>query len=135
MNRLQTEMNRLFDRFGLEDGGRGPAPAFPALNLWEDADNLYLESELPGMKLEDLEIYVTGGNQLSLKGKREAPEVEKNAWHRRERSYAQFSRVVALPQEVDAEKVEAEFQHGVLCVKLPKHEASKPRRIEVKAES
>jgi len=134
MNRLQSEMNRLFDRYGFADGGRRPAPAYPALNLWQDADNLYLEAELPGMELSDLEILVSGGNQLSLKGKREAPSVEKGAWHRQERGYGCFTRSITLPQEVDADKVEAEFQHGVLCVTLPRREGAKPRRIEVKAE-
>lgn len=134
MNRLQTEMDRLFGRFGLEDGGRRLAPAYPAFNLWQDADNLYVEAELPGMELSDLEMYVSGGNQLSLKGKREAPSVEKGAWHRQERGYGSFTRAITLPQEVDADKVEAELHLGVLCIKLPKNEASKPRRIEVKAE-
>jgi len=134
MNRLQTEMNRLFDRFGFEDGGRRPAPTYPALNLWQDGDNLYVEAELPGMELSDLEMYVSGGNQLSLKGKREAPSVEKGAWHRQERGYGSFTRAITLPHDVDAEKVEAEFHDGVLCVTLPKREGSKPRRIEVKAD-
>lgn len=134
MNRLQTEMNRLFDRFGLEDGGRRVPSAYPTLNLWQDADNLYVEAELPGMEMNDLEIFVSGGNQLSLNGKREAPSVEKGAWHRRERGHGSFSRAISLPQEVDPNKVTAEFKDGVLCVSLPKHEGSKPRRIEVKAE-
>jgi HSP20 family protein len=134
MNRLQGEMNRLFDRFGLENGGRRSAPAYPALNLWQDGDNLYVEAELPGMELNDLEMYVSGGNQLSLKGKREAPSIEKGAWHRQERGYGSFTRAITLPQNVDADKVKAEFKHGVLCVTLPKTEDTKPRRIEVKAD-
>jgi HSP20 family protein len=134
MNRLQTEMNRLFDRFGTDNGGRRVAPTYPAMNLWQDADNLYVEAELPGMELSDLEIYVSGGNQLSLKGKREAPSMETGAWHRQERGYGSFTRAITLPHDVDAEKVEAQFNHGVLCVTLPKSEGTKPRRIEVKAD-
>jgi HSP20 family protein len=132
MNRLHREMSRLFDRAGYGDGARRMAPAYPALNLWEDADNLYAEAELPGLSLDDLEIYVTGGNHLSIKGKREVPESDKAAWHRRERGYGQFARALTLPHDVDADKVEAEFRNGVLCIKLPKREESKPRRIEVK---
>ena len=133
MNRMQAEMNRLFDRFGTDDDGRRAAPSFPALNLWQDGDNLYLEAELPGMVMDDLELYVSGGNQLSMKGKREPPKVEKGAWHRQERGYGSFTRAMTLPENVDAGKVEAEFKDGVLCVTLPKSEGAKPRRIEVKA--
>lgn len=132
MNRLHQEMSRLFDRAGVGAGPRRVAAAYPALNLWEDEDNLYSEAELPGLALEDLEIYVTGGNQLAIKGKRNPPKVEKGTWHRRERGYGQFARALTLPQDVDAEKVEAEFRGGVLCIKMPKREEAKPRRIEVK---
>ncbi|MBN1909607.1 MAG: Hsp20/alpha crystallin family protein, partial [Pirellulales bacterium] len=133
MNRLQAEMNRLFDRFGFEDGRRPIAPSYPALNMWRDADNLYIEAELPGIEMKDLDIQVSGGNQLSLKGKREAPAEEKGTWHRQERGYGTFTRAMTLPEEVDVDQVKAEFKDGVLCVTLPKSEKAKPRRIEVKA--
>jgi len=70
MQQLQTEMNRLFDRWG--DGGRwrGFATSYPAVNVWEDAENVFVEAELPGLDPKDLEIHVTGGNQLTLKGER-----------------------------------------------------------------
>ena len=130
MSRLQAEMDRLLDRFGRGDGRR--APSYPALNLWQDADNLYVEAELPGLELNDLEMYVSGGRNLSLKGSREAPAVEGGTWHRRERGHGSFVRTMTLPQDVDAEKVSAEFRDGVLCMTLPKSEQAKPRRIEVK---
>jgi len=134
MNRLHNEMNRMFDRFGLGDGMRQVAPSYPALNLWQDDDNLYVEAELPGMELNELEILATGDDQLTIKGRREAPSVEKGTWHRQERGYGDFSRILNLPHEVDPDKVEAEFKHGVLCVTLPKREEAKPRRITVKAD-
>lgn len=134
MGLLQEEMNRLFDRYGMSQGTRRTAPSYPALNLWEDTDNLYVEAELPGMEMSELEIYVTGGDQLSLKGKRETPSEQKGTWHRQERGYGSFTRVLTLPHEVNAEKVEAEFKHGVLCITLPKQEQAKPRRIEIKSE-
>lgn len=134
MNRMRDEMERLFGRYGVGNGRQAEAAAYPALNLWQDEDNLYCEAELPGMKLEDLEIYATGGNQLSIKGKREAPSRENARWHRQERGYGSFARVLTLPQPVDSGKVEAEFRNGVLCVTLPKREEAKPHRIKVKAE-
>jgi len=133
-NRLQEEMNRLFDRWGVS-GGRmfTRTPVFPALNIWEDDDNLFVEAELPGLELADLEIYVTGENQLSLKGERKLPEMQSGAWHRQERSYGAFSRLVELPYAVQADKVTAQFRHGVLTIQLPKREEVKPRKIEIKS--
>jgi HSP20 family protein len=132
MNRLQSEMNRLFGRYGVGDGSDRTAAGFPALDLWEDEDNLYVEAELPGMELDDLEIFVNGDDQLSIKGKRKPPQIEKAAWHRQERGFGSFSRLMSLPQYVDADKVQAEFNSGVLTISLPKKEEVKPRRIEVK---
>src|SRR5438094_9364290 len=71
LQQFQSEMNRLFDRW--VDGGR-PGPAgFPALNVWEDNEHVFVEAELPGVEFKDLEIYVTGGNELTLKGERKQP--------------------------------------------------------------
>jgi HSP20 family protein len=134
MHRLRNEMDRLFGRYG---SGRSPRQfgmsVFPPVNLWEDDDNLYVEAELPGFELDELEIYVTGGNQLSVKGERKQPELTNGSWHRQERGFGNFSRMIELPSDVDCDKVSAEFKHGVLTIKLAKSEAVKPRRIEVKA--
>lgn len=132
-NRLQAEMNRLFGRFA-PDREPSMAVSYPALNIWEDTDHLYAEAELPGMDMKDLEIFVTGDNQLSIKGERKPPQIENAGWHRQERGFGAFARVVTLPVAVDADRVSAEFQHGVLTIKLPKSERVKPRRIAVKAE-
>jgi HSP20 family protein len=133
MDRFRNEMDRLFGRtFG--DGRRLATGVHPPIDLWEDENNLYVESELPGMDLNDLEIYVNAGNQLSIKGQRKAPTFEHSTWHRQERGYGTFSRLFDLPTEVNADQVHAEFKDGVLTITLPKSEAVKPRRIEVKAE-
>jgi HSP20 family protein len=132
MQQLQTEMNRLFDHWG--DGGRGRwfATSYPAVNVWEDAENVFVEAELPGLDPKDLEIHVTGGNQLTLKGERKESVPEKGVVHRQERGFGSFVRVVTLPFQVNADKVDAHFENGVLLIKLPKHEAAKPRKINVK---
>src|SRR5262249_16240756 len=128
-------MNRVFERWG-EDGGRllGLTAAYPAVNVWEDAENVYVEAELPGLDLKDLAIYVTGGNQLTIKGEPKPQVPEKGAWHRQEGARAAFSRTLTLPVSVDADKVDARFENGVLLIKLAKHESAKPRKITVKAE-
>jgi HSP20 family protein len=136
LHQLQSEMNQLFDRWG-GDGGRflnNLVGAYPPVNVWEDADAVHVEAELPGLNLTDLEMYVTGGNQLTIKGERKQELPDKSVRHREERAFGAFSRVLTLPFPVNPDKVEARFENGVLLVTLPKHEASKPRKITVKAE-
>ena len=132
MSLLRKEMDRLFGRYGVINGQS--RASFPALNMWiEDEDNLIVEAELPGLALDDLEMYVTGGNMLSIKGERKRGVVGDGSWHRQERGFGTFSRLVELPHPVDADNVSAEFEHGVLRITLPKAEDAKPRRISVKA--
>lgn len=132
-NRLQEEMDRLFNRWGIASRPT-TRNVFPPVNLWEDDNNLYVESELPGLALSDLELHVTGENQLSIKGERKRPESAQGTWHRQERGFGSFARVVELPSLVDSSRVTAEFKNGVLLVTLPKRAEAKPRRIEVKTE-
>jgi HSP20 family protein len=133
MNRLYDEMTRVFERRG--NGGYRPSASnvFPPLNLWEDESHLFVEAELPGFELGELEIYVTGEKQLSIKGERKRREKEGGTWHRQERGYGAFSRAVELPVGVESDRVSAELKNGVLTITLPKRAEVKPRRIEVKS--
>lgn len=132
MNRLQNEMNRLFDHWDTRPT-QYVEGVFPPLNLWEDDDNLFIEAELPGFKMDDLDVYVTGGSQLSIKGARSHPELENGTWHRQERGFGSFSRVVELPGNVEGDKVTAECCHGVLTITMPKCAEARPRKIAVKS--
>lgn len=132
IHRFRSEMGRL-----LESVGRrlpGLATNFPAFNVWQDDDNFYAEVELPGMDLSDLEIYVTGGNQLTIKGERKAPAADKATFHRQERGVGSFARVLVLPAPVDADKIQARLANGILTITLPKSAAAKPKKIAVVAE-
>jgi len=136
-HQLRDEMSRLLDDFsqGAPLVGRlgwRPAGVFPALNVWEDQQCLYAEAELPGFRMEDLEVSVAG-NELSIKGERKNEHREKGAYHRRERAAGLFNRVLRLPVEIDAGKVEATLKDGVLSITLPKAEQAKPRKVQVKA--
>ena len=133
MNRQQEEMRQWLGRLGMNDPRRFADSVYPPLNAWEDDNNLYVEAELPELELSDLEIFVNGDNQLSIKGERKQPERENGRWHRQERGHGSFSRTCELPQYVDSDKVTAEFKHGVLTITLPKRKEAKARRIEVKA--
>lgn len=132
LQQLHNEVNRLVERWG--DGARPTftAAEFPPVNLWEEDDALVLEAELPGLELNELEIYVTGHDQLTLKGERKAPAPAKGVQHRQERGQGAFSRAITLPMDVDAARVEARLEHGVLSIRLPKAETAKPRKINIK---
>jgi len=129
MGRFRREMERLFGRTAPAEEAEVIAPP---VNVWEDADKLYVEMELPGLKLEDLQIEIAEGNVLTIQGERKAPEAAKAVWHRQERGFGKFARALELPYPVETEKVEAKFESGVLFVTLPRAEAAKPRRIPVK---
>ena len=134
---LRQEVDRVFnDVFGGAAGGFSPAAfgrrVFPALNLWEDDVTLFAEAEVPGLRMDDLEVFVNG-DELTVKGERKPGEEEGAKHHRRERGVGTFSRVLQLPVEVDAEKVEASLRDGVLTIKLPKAQAVLPRKITVTA--
>ena len=139
LDRLRNEMDRLFDDCfqPVSVFGQFAAPwerAFPNLNVWEDEQNLFAEAEVPGMSMEDMELTVAG-NELTIKGKRSRDEREGVTLHRRERGVGAFTRTLRLPFDIDADKVAATLEHGVLTITLPKPEAAKPRRIEVKAQA
>jgi len=134
LRRLRDEMDRLFERFFGERepfGALGPHH-FPAVNLWQDDDNVYVEAELPGLTDREIELTVTG-DELTIKGERAGFERAEGATvHRHERGTGPFSRVVHLPVEVDDDKVEATFLNGVLTVSLAKADVARSRHIPVK---
>ena len=129
---LRGEMDRLLAGF-LGPMADGLVPAFrnhPAANVWEQGDALLVEMELPGIKNDQVDISVAGG-ELSVKVDRPEVEQENVTYHRRERPVGSFTRVLRLPVEVDANRVEAELRDGVLLITLPKAESAKPRKINV----
>lgn len=129
---LRRDMDRLFDAFGMGLSRRpyARAAAYPAMNIWDAGDTLCVEAEVPGVGRDDLEI-LTVGNELTVKGQR-GPVEGKWAVHRNERGTGEFTRSVTLPCEVNADKVEAVLDSGVLMLRLPKAEAAKPKQITVK---
>ncbi len=132
-HQLQSEMNRLFQNW-TDTVTPGASTNFPALNAWEEGDALFLTAELPGLSMNDLEIYVTDNRQLTIKGERKRSAPEKAIRHREERGFGKFSRTLTLPFPVDAEHVEARLENGILSLRLTKHESAKPRKIKVTGE-
>jgi len=106
---------------------------FPAVNIWAGDEDYVLTAELPGVEPEKLDIAVHG-NTVTLRGSYGPQESENGrTYHRRERWSGNFARSFQLPFEVDAEKVEAKLENGVLRLVLPRSEKDKPRKIEVKS--
>jgi HSP20 family protein len=130
MERLQREMNRLFE--GALPGRVRSAPGYPAMNIWTNQDGVLITAEVPGVHPQDIEISVIG-ETLTLSGERRAPDVAEDVrFHRQERGYGKFSRSIELPFRVDAEKVQATFDQGVLQISLPHLPEDKPKKIAVK---
>lgn len=103
----------------------------PLINVWSDAQAVHVESELPGLTIEDIELTVLG-DELTLKGESKATPAENATMHHQEWKAGRFERRLRLPFEVQGEAVTAELSQGVLHVTLPKSEAIKPRRIPVR---
>jgi HSP20 family protein len=130
MDRLQREMNRLFEPFA---GGRGGTGNFPAVNIWTGEDNVLLTAEIPGVDPEKLEVTVKD-NTVTIRGSREAEELkEGESYLRQERGAGTFVRSFALPFQVEEGKVSAQYQKGILQLTLPRAEEDKPKKITVNA--
>jgi HSP20 family protein len=104
---------------------------FPAINLTEDKDKYYVRAELPGIKADEIQLDING-RSLSISGERKIQsEGHEVRYHRREREAGRFSRVIGLPGEVDADRVDAKLVNGLLTVAVAKSEAAKPKQITV----
>jgi len=104
----------------------------PNIDVFEKGDKLVVKAEIPGMKEDDINVSVEG-NMLIIRGeKKTESEVKEEEYYRCERSYGSFFRSVALPSTVDASKVEADYEDGVLEVTLPKKPEVKPKKVTVK---
>ena len=132
---LREAMDRLvedsFVNFNSFFGSAG-AGTGPMVNVFEDADNVVVEAALPGIKPEGIEISVTG-DVLTIKGEHKHEQKKKEGnFHRQEWQYASFQRSIALPVQVNPDAAHSEYENGVLTLTLPKAEAVKPRRLQIK---
>jgi HSP20 family protein len=103
----------------------------PALDLYEDKDNLFVKVELPGMKREEIDVSLHDGS-LSISGERKSEQKHEDAdVYRAERFFGRFQRTVTLPTPVAADKVKAQYKDGILTITLPKTEEAKPKHIDI----
>src|ERR1700681_3110247 len=131
---LQDRMNRLFrDPRGPEGGNEAlTTTAFaPPVDVYEDEHNVTLKIELPGIDEKDVDVRIEN-NTLTVHGERKFEKEEKEENYRRvERQYGSFTRSFTLPTTVDPESVTANYDKGVLKVKLSKKAEAKPKQIKV----
>lgn len=130
LRRLQSEMDRLFSTFA-PTAGAAMAGGFPAVNIYAGRDGVAVVAELPGVAREDLEVQVHQ-DTLTLRGTRRPAAEREEAFHRRERRSGSFSRSIQLPFRVDANRVQAQLEDGVLRLSLPRPDEDRPRRIEIR---
>jgi HSP20 family protein len=133
---LESEIGRLFET-ALSDlaGAATTGGKFP-VDIYEDKDNTFVRAELPGVNREDINVEVADG-YLTITASRKAPARSVNAENgdatkpaQNEQSFS-FSRSVSVSDEVEADKVSAAYENGVLTVTLPKREEAKPKKISV----
>jgi HSP20 family protein len=130
---LRDEIDRLFESplAELARSSRLLSGWTPALDVYEDKDNLYVKVEVPGMKREDIDVSLHEGS-LSISGERKSEQKHEDAEvYRAERFFGRFQRTVTLPAPVAADKVKAQYKDGILTVTLPKTEEAKPKHIDV----
>lgn len=127
---LQRDVNELFGRtFG------ATRRSTPAVDAYQTDTGLRVRMDLPGMRLEDIDVSVHD-RQLIVSGERETDEkIEDDRWVRRERTYGRFQRAFALPEGVEAADVTASFEHGVLQLDIPNPPERQPQRIQISGQS
>lgn len=133
VTRLKKEMDRLFAGFAGSGSYTATSGVFPAVNIGEDGDKIFIQAELPGTRRDDLDISIEGAT-VTLSGERKTDGAGNVGYHRRERRSGTFRKAITLPYEVNAEGVEAAFKDGVLRMVLPKAEHAKPKKIAIKAQ-
>lgn len=135
---LQNEMNRLMDDFF----GGAPAPAttdewsgafLPSVDVKENDKEFVVSAELPGLDEKDVEVLLAG-DSLTIKGEKKYENEDKaDSYHRIERRYGTFNRVIPLPADIVTDKAEATFEKGILHITLPKAEKkSGAKKIPIK---
>lgn len=129
---MQREMDHLLGRIvnGIPAESGAVRGWHAAVAMWDDADQVCLEVELPGVKTEDIDVTVHNG-MLRISGQRKVPEVDRNYWVN-DRGYGPFDRAIALPDDIDAESIDAQLSDGVLHIVLSKKPEAQPKKIAVK---
>ena len=133
MMTLREAMDRLFNDAFTRPISMSGGSVIPAIDLYQNNDEVVVKAALPGLKADDVQISVTA-DMLTLRGEfKEDTEDKDNVFHIREQRYGSFERSIMLPTIVQTDKAKADFENGVLTITLPKAETVKPKSISIKA--
>jgi len=132
-DQLQRELNMPMNKFNSDENGNiATANWAPAVDIKEDDKAFTLMADIPGVDPDDIEVTMDKG-VLTIKGERQSEKkTEEENYKRVERQYGVFYRRFTLPDSADADSIEAQSEHGVLNVTIPKQEVAQSRRISVK---
>ena len=132
LNTLQEQVNRLFeDRFARSRGQAELASWAPAVDIYETENELVVKADLPEVQEKDIDVRVEN-NTLTIRGERKfSDELHEDNYLRVERAYGTFTRSFSLPNTVNTEAIKAEYRNGVLSVRMPKREETKPKQIKI----
>jgi HSP20 family protein len=135
-SRLRRDMDRLWEDFfgpGFRGQRHWTEEWTPAVDVAETPEKVTVKAEVPGLDPKEIDISLVG-DLLTIKGEKKSEREEKKEnYHLVERSYGSFSRALRLPAAVDADKIDAKYDQGVLTITCPKKEPVKPKAIEIKA--
>jgi HSP20 family protein len=126
-------IQRSLDAFRASDwlsAGPSGTGSYPPLNVFRQGDDLVVITELPGIDRDDVEVQVQG-DRIRIAGKKAIQYQDGASLHRRERIAGTFDRSIAIPVEVDADRVKAEYRNGILALLLPRAERDKPKSITI----
>jgi HSP20 family protein len=130
-NRISRLLNDAFGGLDWQYRDSAGASWVPPVDIFEDKDSIRIMAEVPGVQPQDVKISLEG-NVLTVHGQKgQVAEERTERVHRYERTYGVFERTFSLPASVDANKISASYEHGVLTVTLPKVEQARPREIQV----
>jgi HSP20 family protein len=143
LGRTEREMERMFeDFFGRRMSplwpsrwlGAGTQVSMPAVDVYQEQDDIVVKAELPGMDKDNIDVIVSD-HLLTIKGeKKKEEEVKEENYYRSERSQGSFVRTVELPADVKSDQVKATFKNGLLEIHLPKTEDAKKKEIKIKVD-
>jgi HSP20 family protein len=142
LTRWEDEMDRMMENFfgrsrrpwrpSIRPRGGFAEFVAPALDVYEEKDEVVVKAELPGMTKDDIEVDVTDSHLIVKGEKKREEKIEEEDYFACERTYGAFHRSVDLPKDVQADKVKASFKNGILEIRLPKTEEAKTKEIKVK---
>lgn len=135
LTQIHSEINRTFERFFENPIWNESMPKMPAINMKDEGNQYLIEAEMPGLKDEEVEIEVHGG-QLTIKGERKQEEKKQGEqMYIEERSYGSFYRTVTLPQNANPDRITADYENGLLLITVPKDPEKEPKKIKINRKS